>query len=90
MRFSSKFIPRARASTTLQLDAGTGQIAPSADTLHCDQDLRFATEIGMLLDASNIFQRSSEALLLYVGLRPIRFPDLLHTAPYERRSPRIV
>jgi hypothetical protein len=30
-----------------------GGIDPSAGTLHCDQDLIFATEIGKLLDASN-------------------------------------
>jgi hypothetical protein len=52
--------------------------------------LIFATEIGKLLDASNINQRSFKALLLHVGLRPIRFHDLRHTAPYERRSPKFV
>ena len=36
----------------------------------------FATEIGKLLDASNINQQSFEALLLYVGLHPIHFRDL--------------
>ncbi len=56
----------------------------------CDKDLIFATEIGMLLDASNINQRSFEALLLYVGLRPIRFHDLLQNTPYERSLPKIV
>jgi len=44
----------------------------------------------MLLDASNINQRSFEAVLLYVGLRPIRFHDLLHTTPYEKSSPKII
>jgi integrase len=54
-------------------------LTPSAGTLHSDQDLIFATEIGRLLDASNINQRSFKALLLYVGLRPIRFDGLRHT-----------
>ena len=51
----------------------------------------FATEIGKLLDASKINQRIfKKALLLYFGLRPIRFHELRHTAPWERSSPKVV
>src|SRR5215217_210119 len=51
-------------------------LIPSAGTLQCDQDLIFATEIGKLLDVSNINRRTFKALLLPVGLHPIRFHDL--------------
>jgi len=51
-------------------------LIPSAGTLHCDQDLIFATEIGKLLDTSNINQVSFKALLLHVGLRHFRLNDL--------------
>jgi len=76
---------RVRSRASKGLPAGCrygGDLIPSSHTLHCDQDLIFATEIGKLLDASNMSQRGFKALLLYARPRPIRFHDLRHTAPY--------